>query len=79
MSYGIFEVTKGHTFRDFRAGERFEGRTDRRRESRAVERGVLRFIEPITVELVPGSYVFPSGWLSSPHTPVNRGAERRLF
>ena len=78
MRYGIYEVTPGHTYRGHQAGEQFEARMDRAAEPRAVKRGVIRLIDTLTPEIRPGSYVFPSGWLVSPHTD-NRGAERRLF
>ena len=65
MKYGLFEVVEGHTYRGHAAGEEFEARIDRRREHRAVERGVIRLLDTLEPALVPGSYVFPNGWLST--------------
>jgi hypothetical protein len=78
VTYGLYEVTQGHTYRGRVAGEQFEARMDRQAERRAMVRGVIRLIDTLEPALVPGSYVFPSGWLPSPHT-ANRGAARRLF
>jgi hypothetical protein len=78
VKYGLYEVTEGHTYRGRQAGEQFEARMDRAAEPRAVMRGVIRLIDAVEPTLQPGSYVFPDGWLPSPHTD-NRGAERRLF
>jgi hypothetical protein len=76
VKYGLYEVTQNHTYRGRAAGEQFEGRMDRGAEARAVMRGVIRLIDTLTPALVPGSYVFPRGWLASPHTPVATEAPR---
>lgn len=62
MTYGLYEVTEGHTYRGHPSGTTFEARMDRQAERRAVGRGVIRLIDTLEPALVPGSYIFPADW-----------------
>lgn len=79
MSYGVYEVTENHTYRGHFSGEVFEARIDRNAERRAINRGVIRFVDFATPELVPGSYTFPEGWLAQPKSPKPPRPERASF
>lgn len=65
MIYGVYEVRQGHTYRNHKAGERFEVQLGRRAEERFVRRGVIQLVGTVEPKLVPGSYIFPNGWLST--------------
>ena len=79
MTYGLYEVASGHTYKQFAAGDTFEARADRPSVRRAVAREVIRLVATTTPKLEPGSYTFPEGWLSQPTSPDNRGPERAFF
>jgi hypothetical protein len=63
--YGEFQVVGKRAYRDHPHGTVFQARLERNAEGRAIARGdllLLRVVEPC---LQPGSYTFPTGWLTA--------------
>lgn len=59
---GRYRVVGKRAYRGHAPGAEFEARLDRAAEIRAVNRGSIRLLERVTVDLVPGSYRLPVGW-----------------
>lgn len=77
MTYGVYRVIGRREYRGHKTGSTFHARLDRNAEQRAIQRRDIELVGHVTPE-VPPDHTFPEGWLPSPITQTNRGAERRL-
>ncbi len=78
MTHGHYRVTGSRRYRGHEPGTEFIAEIAPNAEHRAVGRGDIVLLERVEPALLPGSFEFPQGWLASPHTPDQRGAERLL-
>ena len=78
MTHGHYRVIGSRRYRGHEPGTEFIAEIAPVAEHRAVRRGDILLLERVEPALLPGSFEFPQGWLASPNTPVQRGAERLL-
>lgn len=60
---GEYEVVGKREYRGHGPGETFHANIPPSVAKRAIDRGDIKFIAPVTPELQPGSYSLPAGWL----------------
>lgn len=62
---GRYQVVGRREYRGHSRGTVFDARLDRAAEARAVRRGDIVLLERVVPAVQPGSYVFPTGWLTA--------------
>jgi hypothetical protein len=69
-----YRVTGKRPYRGHKPGSRFVAHLSREMAQRAINRGDIAVIRQINMQVVPGSYEFPAGWLDEPaETPTPEG------